>query len=137
MTRQLGNKFKATVLKNLVKIRIDDAWALLKTGDAARRIGALYLAGYAVECALKARICSDTNAKYLAPKFFIHDLQKLGEFTTLRGKLSADKNVNKLLAFLALSWSVNWRYQQPVLREEEVKLFLERVTEFQTWLFEN
>ena len=46
---------KVTVLKELVHVRFRDGEALLKTGEQQRRIGAIYVAGYGIECALKAR----------------------------------------------------------------------------------
>lgn len=58
--------------------RFIDAKALLAAG---RYNGAYYLAGYAVECALKARIAKLTQAGDFPPKtrdgYYIHDLEKL------------------------------------------------------------
>jgi HEPN domain-containing protein len=64
--------------------RLSDAEALLKAGRFAC---AYYIAGYAVECALKACIARKTNQHDFppreAPRFYIHDIQKLLESADL------------------------------------------------------
>jgi hypothetical protein len=45
-------------LRTIAKARVEDATLLVTNGRAD---GALYLGGYAVECALKARICATLN----------------------------------------------------------------------------
>ncbi len=65
--------------QRLAEERLDDAKALLRAG---RFGGAYYVAGYAIECALKACIASKIRAESWPPKdvnktHFIHDLEKL------------------------------------------------------------
>ena len=65
--------------KDIADQRIQDAEALLRAG---RWSGAYYLAGYAVECALKSIICKRFVAEELPPKgsvdkIYTHDLQNL------------------------------------------------------------
>ena len=50
----LGGTLKTAELRKIAKARLKDAEALLA---AHRYDGAIYLCGYAVELALKARIC--------------------------------------------------------------------------------
>ena len=68
-----------TDFQRLADMRIDEAKILLDQGKWA---GAYYLAGYAVECALKACIAKLTSAedfpdKEFAAKCFTHNLDKL------------------------------------------------------------
>lgn len=68
-----------TDLQQLAQERVRDAEALL---DAGRWSGAYYLAGYAVECALKACIAKRTNQhdfpdKELALQSYSHSLDTL------------------------------------------------------------
>ncbi|HEV3197577.1 MAG TPA: HEPN domain-containing protein, partial [Bryobacteraceae bacterium] len=64
--------------------RLSDAEALLKAG---RYACADYIAGHAVECALKACIARKTNQHDFppreAPRYYIHDIQKLLESADL------------------------------------------------------
>ena len=67
--------------QKLAEMRLDDAKALLDQGKWA---GAYYLAGYAVECALKACVAKLTNQydfpdKQLANKCYTHDLDELAK----------------------------------------------------------
>jgi HEPN domain-containing protein len=66
-------------LQTLAEERLADARAVLEAG---RWDGAYYLAGYAVECALKAYVARQTKeydfpVKDAGSKFYIHDLEKL------------------------------------------------------------
>lgn len=64
----------------LSAVRIEEAKILL---DAGRYEGSYYLAGYAVECALKACIAKQTKqydfppSKKVAEAAYTHDLEKL------------------------------------------------------------
>lgn len=64
--------------RRLAETPLEDAKALLKAG---RFDAAYYLAGYAVECALKACICRNTREFDFPPRsvseYYTHDLNKL------------------------------------------------------------
>lgn len=65
--------------RSLSDVRLREAKALL---DAGLFHGAYYLAGYAIECALKACICKQTRAddfpdKDRANRAWVHDLERL------------------------------------------------------------
>lgn len=75
-----------TDLQRLAEERVADAKALL---DAGRWSGAYYLAGYAVECALKACIAKRTNQhdfpdKATAVDSYTHNLNRLIEVAGLK-----------------------------------------------------
>ena len=84
--------------QNLAKIRIDDAKVLQTTGNNPS--GAYYLAGYAVECALKACIAKNIRAEVWPPKpntsqeMYSHDLQKLIKQAGLADLLTSQRNSN-------------------------------------------
>ena len=75
-----------TDLQQLANERVLDAEALLNLG---RWSGAYYLAGYAIECGLKACIAKLTNQddfpdKRFANDSFTHDIEKLVDLAGLK-----------------------------------------------------
>jgi HEPN domain-containing protein len=82
--------------QTLAQEKIEEAKILL---DAGKWTGAFYLAGYAVECGLKACIAklfrSDVfPQKYFSDKCYIHDLDRLVVLAELEAVRDADKNAN-------------------------------------------
>lgn len=78
-----------TEIEKIVRARLEDAEILL---EASRYDGSVYLCGYAVELALKARICRilqwkkyPTSGKYAT--FKTHDLNVLLHLTGLEEKI--------------------------------------------------
>lgn len=103
-------------LQELSRIRLKEARALLKGGMAD---GAYYLAGYAVECALKACIAKETK-RYEFPEkervvsSYSHKLQDLVKVAGLDQALAL---VSKSPEFrinwqVVKSWSEQTRYQR-------------------------
>src|SRR3984957_19824036 len=87
-------------LQNLANERIAEAKILL---DAGMWTGAYYLAGYAVECGLKACIAKLFKSeafpeKSFSDKCYIHDLEKLVVLAELKTARDADNAANPLLA---------------------------------------
>lgn len=106
-------------LKKLAKERIRDARALLA---AKRWSGAYYLAGYAVECALKARILRYVEAtgvifpdrKY-AERCWTHDLEelvKLADLEATRGQKAAANPPFGKNWLVVKDWSEQSRYRR-------------------------
>lgn len=106
-----------TDLQQLADERIRDADALLKAGQWS---GAYYLAGYAVECALKACIAKLTDLhefpdKDRAVKSFSHDFENLLIVAGLKGLRDADISVNAVLRrhwLTVKDWKEAARYQR-------------------------
>jgi HEPN domain-containing protein len=74
-----AEKVNRAEFKNLARVRLEDAKVLLRRGRAS---AAYYIAGYAVECALKACIAKRTRRSEFPPKnsssrFYTHELGKL------------------------------------------------------------
>ena len=120
-------------MQQLADDRVLDAEALLEAG---RWSGAYYLCGYAVECALKARIAKGTNLhdfpdKTIVTKAYTHDLKNLLELAGLQVQLQLDKlqagNVGLGANWdLLKDWSENARYEQK--QEAEARELYEAVT---------
>src|SRR5450631_3647487 len=90
-------------LQSISRQRKREAWALIR---ARMYPGAYYLAGYAVECALKACIAKQTNKhdfpdKKFAADCWIHDLQKLVQLAGLGPELTLEMKGSP-------AFQVNW-----------------------------
>ena len=99
----------------LAEMRLKEAKALLAAGFPE---GANYLAGYAVECALKACIAKRTQEhdfpdKKLVDKSYTHDVEKLLDAAGLSDSLKNDIARNKELDLnweTVRGWSEQSRY---------------------------
>ena len=110
-------------LKELTHQRLQDARVLL---EHERFSAAYYLAGYVVECALKACIAKHTRQFDFPPergtidKIYVHDLAVLvksaGLDQTLKADSEEDKEFDKNWT-LAKDWSEKSRYQTRTKRE--------------------
>lgn len=113
-------------MRQLAEDRILDAEHLLSAG---RWSGASYLAGYAIECGLKACIMAHVEStgaifqdKKYAEKCWTHDLEALLALASLQAALDADAAAN---AALSLNWSEakDWeetsRYEQKTQAEAQ------------------
>jgi hypothetical protein len=125
---------RASVFKALVQIRLDDALSLLDTGEQSRRNGAIYLAGYAVECALKSRVCTDRGEKILDTQFYTHDLTYLLGKTQKHPEIQKNDFWSKRFHSIVSTWSVSMRYSACVLNTSEVQRFLSDCKGFSKWL---
>lgn len=103
-------------LQELAELRIREAKLLL---DNRFYQGAYYLAGYSVECALKACIAKETREHdfpdlKLVKDSYEHNLQSLLRTAGLDPALLAEATTNKELANnwkIATGWSVEARYE--------------------------
>jgi HEPN domain-containing protein len=104
--------------QQLSKLRIAEAKTLLDGGHDA---GAYYLAGYAVECALKACIAKLTrrydyppDGKYISNHVYTHDLEKLMAAANLLSLFQADMRKDPTLERhwgLVKQWKESARYE--------------------------
>lgn len=103
--------------KRLAQVRIEESKILL---DRRKYDGAYYLAGYAVECALKACIAKLTKRhdfpdKRFALRCFTHDIEELLSISGLRSLHDADIRVDPDLRRhwqAVKDWSEESRYQR-------------------------
>jgi hypothetical protein len=112
-------------LQRLAEERALDAKALL---DANRWSGAYYLAGYAVECGLKACVARLTNQhdfpdKQAAIDSYSHEIEKLVRLSGLKTGRDVDVSANPPRNFnwsIVKDWRETSRYQvssEPKARE--------------------
>jgi HEPN domain-containing protein len=110
-------------LQQLSELRIKEARVLL---DAGSYPGAYYLAGYAVECALKACIAKQTKqydfpSKDIVNRSWTHKLGELLNLAELKDRLENDMTLNRDLdAFWAIvvNWEEKKRYELGVTQED-------------------
>ena len=125
-------------LQQLSKIRHDEAALLLKEG---RFSGAFYLAGYAVECGLKACIAKQSE-QYDFPersrweKAFTHDLTALVRVAGLDTEFTADRFKQQKLKTdweeVVKNWSEGSRYA--IWTQEDAESMLRAVDEVLRWI---
>jgi hypothetical protein len=102
--------------QRLAELRLSEARLLLANGLPS---GAYYLAGYAIECALKAIIAADFRANVIPdPKYvrdiYTHDLSALFRLAELEQELEAAKKTNPALYqrwTTVQTWSEKARYE--------------------------
>lgn len=103
--------------QKLSAIRLEEAKSLLRNKHYA---GAYYLAGYSIECALKACIAAKTRAREFPPKpdivreYYRHDLVALFRRTELQQRLVAKCNSSKRFAEnweVIQDWTEQSRYE--------------------------
>jgi HEPN domain-containing protein len=109
--------------QQLADVRIAEAKVLL---DAGKWDGAYYLAGYAVECALKACIAKLTRAEDFPPRetkdYYTHDLNALLKPANLKAACDAEGNANmtfKAYWQAVVQWKEDARYKQIPQRDAE------------------
>ena len=105
MPPQLSNTAVVSriALAQLVDLRLAEAQALF---DAGHYVGCVYLAGYAVECALKDAICSTLNWDQLKSTFKTHDLELLVAHSGLDPQLQDNAAVRDSFSQIRGMWVV-------------------------------
>jgi len=101
---------------------------LLRTGSYE---GAYYLAGYAVECGIKACIAKQIRRyefpdKKLVVDSYSHDLEKLINVSGLKSKHEAELKANKDFALnwtVVKDWSEQDRYRLQISRAQATDLY--------------
>jgi HEPN domain-containing protein len=128
--------------------RLDDAWALLKE---QRWRGAMYLAGYAVECLLKSKLMRKYGCLHLRAlddelqrRGFLaadstartHQLEKLLELAGAVDRLRKDVALRKLLNIVN-QWIPGWRYSPLLGAAAEAQAFVSSVERIRLWIDHN
>lgn len=93
--------------------------------------GAYYLAGYSVECALKACIAKQTNRydfpnKRVATEAWTHDLQKLVQLAGVWPDLERDMKASQALQLnwtIVKDWSEAVRYDTTITKAQARDLY--------------
>ena len=111
------------VFQKLTNIRVREARALI---DAGHYPGAYYLAGYAVECALKACVSKQVKRFDFPEKKFIndahtHELEKLVGLAGLASDFQRDMQVHKDLQVnwaVVKDWKESFRYDPSITLQQ-------------------
>lgn len=104
-----------TLLQQLAEERVRDAEALINAGQWS---ATYYLAGYAVECGLKACIAKLTNLHDFPDKEFVtrsytHNIESLVDVAGLKSHRDADPNEARATNWRTLKdWNERARYEQ-------------------------
>src|SRR3989442_1420297 len=95
---------RGTVFEQVARVRLKDAAVLL---ERKRYAGAIYLAGYSVECLLKWAITRRLEYIYLPASFEIHDLGALLSGAGLSSLLLKETELRDVFWALAENTSRN------------------------------
>jgi hypothetical protein len=98
---------RGTVYKAAARERILDAEKLY---DTKRVHGAIYLAGYAIECHLKYAVCESVGSTYLDSSLETHSWDTLLRRAGLKPKLQQNGQIQSVYDDLAEVWTTALRY---------------------------
>jgi hypothetical protein len=126
---------EARLYYRAAKQRYDDAVLLLEAG---RTTGAVYLAGYTVECFLKALVLAGVAPqlrKQLLGEFYgrrAHDIEWLGALYRRHVGAAVPLSVTRHLSRVA-AWSTDLRYATGVVKRRDADEFMGSVVAIATW----
>lgn len=130
------------------KHRLNDAHALF---NSARWHGAMYLAGYSIECLLKAKLMQMYNCRHLREleevlqrrgvlaaeaTVFTHHLEVLLRLAKGQKRLRQNRTLWPLFSIVNL-WMPAWRYSSNLSNSKSAKNFLEAVEKIIDWVEHN
>lgn len=124
---------RGTLFRKLADMRLQDARVLLKND---RYHGALYLAGYSVECALKWAITRRMDKTYLPAHLEIHDLQKLMGESGLARHLMKEPAIAPLFSALVDEWGPQGRYAASRLDGKKAERLYNQTKQVYEWIIE-
>jgi len=122
--------YDRTLLQRLAKLRLEEAKLLAREG---RFSGAYYLAGYAIECALKVLIASQFREneipdRILVDKVYTHKLADLLKLAGLENTLEMDRqrdpNLERRWSAIK-NWSEQARYA--IWTEEQARTIIDAI----------
>ncbi len=122
-----------TIFKELARLRLGDAAVLL---DQNRFGGAIYLAGYAVECLLKWTITQRRECVYLPGVFEIHDLGALLSEAGLQPLLREETELRDVFWALADQWGPELRYLAKAPEPLRARRLYQQIAKVYDWIVE-
>jgi HEPN domain-containing protein len=133
MTAKSKGTTRGTLFKHIAAMRLEDARVLLARN---RHHGALYLAGYSVECALKWAITRRLAVDYLPAHLEIHDLDRLMGESGLAEGMKTDTAIAPLFSALVDEWGPHGRYAAPAMDGTKAKRLYNQIKQVYEWLIE-
>ena len=131
MARRGRRRTKRTVYEETSRRMLRDALFLLRH---RRWHSAVYLAGYTVECRLKAAVCQFLNQKTLPSEFQTHNLWALIVGAGLEQNMESDPQIGTYFDYIESLWDVEIRYAGKTYGRNEAEKFLDAVGRFVRWL---
>ncbi len=131
MKRRVKGGTHGTLFIDNAKIRLKDAEILL---NGRRNHGALYLAGYSVECALKWAITRRLGDTYLPADMEIHDLDRLMVESGLAAQLQKDFQINPFYSALVDEWGPHGRYDAANLDDRTAARLHNQIKQVYQWV---
>jgi hypothetical protein len=114
---------RGTVYRAAARERILDAE---KLNEANRVHGAIYLAGYAIECHLKYAVCENAESTYLDSSLEIHSWDALLLHSGLEAKLARNAAMKSIYDELTDVWTTSLRYNpERRVRPDDLQLYLQ------------
>jgi hypothetical protein len=126
---------EARLYYRAAKQRHDDSQLLLQAG---RTTGAVYLAGYTVECFLKALVLAGVAPglrRQLLGEFRgsrAHDIEWLRALYRRHVRAAIPRDVTRHLSRVA-SWSTDLRYAAGLIRSRDAEEFMDSVVAVAAW----
>jgi HEPN domain-containing protein len=124
---------RGTVFEQVARVRLGDAAVLLAQ---QRYAGAIYLAGYAVECLLKWAITRRREHVYLPANFEIHDLGALLAEAGLWPLLLEEEEFRDVFWALADNWGPELRYLAKAPEPRSASKLYEQIVRVYDWVAE-
>ena len=125
---------RGTLFESVARLRLEDAAVLLKNG---RFSGAIYLAGYGIECLLKSAVTRRRNLIYLPAEFETHDWERLLSEAGLGPRLAEEPAVERSFRQLAGAWAPELRYLAKPMEPASTKHLYENMAAVYGWIREN
>jgi hypothetical protein len=124
---------RGTLFQAAAIFRLRDADALLEN---KRYSGAVYLAGYAVECILKWAVTSRRKLIYLPEELETHNWDMLLAGAGLNRSLQGDPELAGVFAGLADRWGPELRYSSEFRSAREAETVCQQMAELYNWVRE-
>jgi hypothetical protein len=112
---------------------MEDAGCLRASG---RHNGAIYLAGYAIECHLKFAYCSRKNEPYLPASLEMHDWDRLVMAAGLLPDIKQQPTMDAIYSSLVEKWGPGLRYRTAKFSAVEAKRLYNEMDELYDFLRE-
>lgn len=120
---------RGTVYRAAAWERVLDAEKL----HGARRVhGAIYLAGYAIECHLKYAVCENSESTYLDSSLETHSWERLAAKSRIIHTIRRNKRIQAIYEELAEGWNTSLRYNSDNrVTSDELELYAKLLALYQ------
>lgn len=125
---------RGTLFREVARVRLEDAAVLL---EQKRYGGAIYLAGYAVECLLKWAVTERQSCIYLPAEFEVHDLDELLVAAGLHDRLQSTGQLWAVYSDLNEAWGPDLRYHAKGPKPKDAERLYQAIEQVYEWLEES